>query len=32
LASKILQEFNNVENNEHDSSTQNLLKYYKGMS
>ena len=32
LASKILQEFNNVENNEHDSSTQNLLNYYKGMS
>ena len=32
LASKILQEFSNVENNEHDSSTQNLLKYYKGMS
>ena len=32
LASKILQEFGNVENNEHDSSTQNLLKYYKGMS
>jgi len=32
LASKILKEFSNVENNEHDSSTQNLLKYYKGMS
>ena len=32
LASKILQEFSNVENNEHDSSTQNLLNYYKGMS
>lgn len=32
LASKILQEFGNVENNEHDSSTQNLLNYYKGMS
>ena len=32
LASKILQEFNNSSNNEHDSSTNNLLKYYKEMS
>lgn len=32
LASKILKEFNNTENNEHDSSTTNLLNYYKGMS
>ena len=29
LASKILQEFNNTATNEHDSSTQNLLNYYK---
>jgi glucose-6-phosphate isomerase len=29
LASKILQEFNNSETNKHDSSTQNLLNYYK---
>jgi glucose-6-phosphate isomerase len=32
LASKILQEFNNTTTNEHDSSTQNLLNYYKGIS
>jgi glucose-6-phosphate isomerase len=32
LASKILQEFNNTATNEHDSSTQNLLNYYKGIS
>ncbi len=32
LASKILQEFNNSTVNEHDSSTQNLLSYYKKMS
>jgi len=32
LASKILQEFSNVQNTKHDSSTQNLLNYYKGMS
>lgn len=32
LASKILQEFNNTAANEHDSSTQNLLNYYKGIS
>ncbi|MFI0429886.1 glucose-6-phosphate isomerase [Mariniflexile sp. HMF6888] len=31
LASKILQEFNNTAVNEHDSSTQNLLNYYKGI-
>ncbi|MFV9549729.1 glucose-6-phosphate isomerase [Algibacter sp. PT7-4] len=31
LASKILQEFNNSSNNEHDSSTNNLLNYYKKM-
>ena len=29
LASKILQEFNNTSTNEHDSSTTNLLNYYK---
>ncbi len=29
LASKILQEFNNSSTNEHDSSTLNLLNYYK---
>lgn len=29
LASKILQEFNNDVNNEHDASTTNLLNYYK---
>jgi glucose-6-phosphate isomerase len=32
LASKILQEINNTAANEHDSSTQNLLNYYKGIS
>lgn len=32
LASKILQEFNNSAINEHDSSTQNLLNYYREMS
>ncbi|MCL4125400.1 UNVERIFIED_CONTAM: hypothetical protein GTU68_051519 [Idotea baltica] len=32
LASKILQEFNSSEINEHDSSTTNLLNYYKKMS
>ncbi|MEP5340093.1 MAG: glucose-6-phosphate isomerase [Algibacter sp.] len=32
LASKILQEFNNSSVNEHDSSTHNLLNYYKEMS
>lgn len=32
LASKILQEFNGSTVNEHDSSTQNLLNYYKKMS
>jgi glucose-6-phosphate isomerase len=32
LASKILQEFNNSTTNEHDSSTINLLNYYKGFS
>ena len=32
LASKILQEFNNSTNNDHDSSTTNLLNYYKGVS
>ena len=32
LASKILQEFNTDANNEHDSSTQHLLNYYKKMS
>lgn len=32
LATKILQEFNNTAANEHDSSTQNLLNYYKGIS
>ena len=32
LASKILKEFNATENNEHDSSTQNLLSHYKRMS
>ncbi|OBQ57186.1 glucose-6-phosphate isomerase [Tamlana sp. s12] len=32
LASKILQEFNSAESNEHDSSTQNLLNYYKNLS
>lgn len=31
LASKILQEFNNSANNGHDSSTNNLLNYYKKM-
>ncbi|WP_346882393.1 glucose-6-phosphate isomerase [uncultured Algibacter sp.] len=31
LASKILQEFNSSSNTEHDSSTNNLLNYYKGM-
>lgn len=30
LANKILQEFNNSATSEHDSSTQNLLNYYKG--
>ncbi|UKM65802.1 glucose-6-phosphate isomerase [Flavobacteriaceae bacterium GSB9] len=30
LANKILQEFNNSATNSHDSSTQNLLNYYKG--
>ncbi|MEP1489917.1 MAG: glucose-6-phosphate isomerase [Algibacter sp.] len=32
LASKILQEFNNSSVNEHDSSTHNLLNYYKEIS
>jgi glucose-6-phosphate isomerase len=32
LASKILQEINTTAANEHDSSTQNLLNYYKGIS
>ncbi|SFC93333.1 glucose-6-phosphate isomerase [Algibacter pectinivorans] len=32
LASKILQEFNNTTNNQHDSSTLNLLNYYNQMS
>jgi len=32
LASKILKEFSSTENNEHDSSTTNLLNYYKKMS
>ena len=32
LANKILQEFNNTAVNEHDSSTQNLLNYYKNIS
>ena len=32
LASKILKEFNNSAVNSHDSSTQNLLDYYKTMS
>lgn len=32
LATKILQEFNSVVNNEHDSSTANLLNYYKNLS
>lgn len=32
LASKILQEFNGNVTNEHDSSTQNLLNYYKGFN
>lgn len=32
LASKILQEFNSTKQNEHDSSTQNLLNYYKSNS
>ncbi|GAA4235201.1 glucose-6-phosphate isomerase [Postechiella marina] len=32
LASKILQEFNNSAVNEHDSSTHNLLNYYRKMS
>ncbi|WP_298494444.1 glucose-6-phosphate isomerase [uncultured Algibacter sp.] len=32
LASKILQEFNSSANNEHDSSTNNLLDYYKQIS
>lgn len=32
LASKILQEFNNSAENEHDSSTHNLLNYYRKMS
>ena len=32
LASKILQEFNNSTNNDHDSSTTSLLNYYKGVS
>jgi len=31
LASKILKEFSGDVNNEHDSSTQNLLNYYKGI-
>ena len=32
LASKILQEFNNSSVNKHDSSTENLLNYYKQIS
>ncbi|WP_067144927.1 glucose-6-phosphate isomerase [Pseudotamlana agarivorans] len=32
LASKILQEFNSADSHEHDSSTQNLLDYYKSFS
>ena len=32
LASKILKEFHTDSNNNHDSSTLNLLNYYKGMS
>jgi len=32
LASKILQEFNSTSNNKHDSSTANLLNYYKNLS
>ena len=32
LATKILQEFNSTSNNEHDSSTLNLLNYYKSLS
>ncbi|WNH13787.1 glucose-6-phosphate isomerase [Thalassobellus suaedae] len=32
LATKILQEFNNISNNEHDSSTSNLLNYYKNLT
>jgi len=32
LATKILQEFNTTSNNEHDSSTTNLLNYYKNLS
>ncbi|WNH08451.1 glucose-6-phosphate isomerase [Thalassobellus suaedae] len=32
LATKILQEFNNASNNEHDSSTSNLLNYYKNLT
>lgn len=31
LATKILQEFNSESNNEHDSSTSNLLNYYKNL-
>ena len=32
LATKILQEFNGASNNEHDSSTANLLSFYKNLS
>ncbi|GAA3600680.1 glucose-6-phosphate isomerase [Flavivirga amylovorans] len=32
LASKILQEFNNSDNSDHDSSTSNLLNYYKSLA
>ncbi|GAA4803834.1 glucose-6-phosphate isomerase [Litoribaculum gwangyangense] len=32
LATKILQEINNKANNKHDSSTHNLLNYYKSLS
>ena len=32
LATKILQEINNTANNQHDSSTTNLLEYYKNLS
>lgn len=32
LATKILQEFNSSSNNKHDSSTANLLNYYKSLS
>ncbi|AUS04732.1 glucose-6-phosphate isomerase [Pseudotamlana carrageenivorans] len=32
LASKILQEFNSTESSTHDTSTQNLLNYYKSFS